>query len=1030
MWVMSPGCLYLKLTDLQTNVDQMAQFAKRNVAAKYANCIVEYYGPPKVMDCADCGKIDGGLWHCDGCRRDKDLCTPCIRKRHMSNPFHRVRYFTGMQYREASLRDAGIFIQLCPMATGTNQCPGYEEGRYRLPAGFDDRVPPHYGSSSGSGGGRGGGSRSSTPAGGVSGLRRSDGDGPEERLDSEPQSVSGQSWSVGEDPDDPLWNEWAGSHEEMDEGEVEAEEIEDEDEESDDEHVEGVPRKRGRNSLVRKDSWGYKVMVLAHEHDLHALGVAFCVCREGRELEPDEQMLRYGGLFPATSKSPRTAFTVEGLACQQIERLECKVSVQAISRKIRRITRPLHPSTVVNRYREHLRVMRQYTAVDSLIVHGYAHQDYNNWRAPPPGGLFHKCVVCPSVDNLPPLWERDPNAWAIFFSWVHDGNFSAQHTVSKEPGNNVPLFPGTGAFQHPDEVRAALKKNVTDRDLQKVQPELFANDKPCHKHQAAAVTGKSRNKITDIKGIGSWACARHGHFAACGTCNYELGEGQGPADLALSKIFEVCTDAERVRRIQILYDIWCQYGKHLRERFDKSPHLSWPEFEEVMGGVGVWHIFGHVFECYGRYSTQYARHTGIVDGEILETLWSILNGILESCRGMSLAHREEVITLFQSDSNLRKTLDMADTLARKWDKYQVEMSQRNKLLVKLSMNVSEADQTKWEMERQRFEHLQISDPLKADELFGAELTQVPSRKDTETELLEDEANLVQGGGLVQALISSVNLQVDQLKLQAFDKQATTASDRRTLAGNRTKLHNRINKCNTDMAAALRSKPSPGELAEVRLHKLMEEDEWGGPAEPPRHEGERNLRRAAEFRPVDLPSARSFDWRKLEDEGVDTELGIKQRAMEVEGKLLMARMEEELGQVRTTIIDQANTYLQKIRSGGGNETRGHHLTARAYEEVQNQGKAVRLHAQIYNMCATKLRKLDWDTSVQGKEDKKARTARYRFLEPEHLKCSTATYSTRGTSPNFVLPWFWRMVPEGQDDQSGATREEDEQFVAEC
>ena len=77
-----------------------------------------------------------------------------------------------------------------------------------------------------------------------------------------------------------------------------------------------------------------------------------------------------------------------------------------------------------------------------------------------------------------------------------------------------------------------------------------------------------------------------------------------------------------------------------------------------MGGVGVWHIFGHVAECYGRYSTLYSRHTGIVDGEILETLWSILNAILESCRGMSLAHREEVINLFQSDSNLKKTLKM------------------------------------------------------------------------------------------------------------------------------------------------------------------------------------------------------------------------------------------------------------------------------------------------------------------------------------------------------------------------------------
>ena len=90
--------------------------------------------------------------------------------------------------------------------------------------------------------------------------------------------------------------------------------------------------------------------------------------------------------------------------------------------------------------------------------------------------------------------------------------------------------------------------------------------------------------------------------------------------------------------------------------------MCWPEFAELMGGVGVWHIYGHVFECYGRWSTTYHRHCGIVDGEILETLWSILNQIMESCRGMSLASREEVISLYQSDSNFRKVINMGTRL--------------------------------------------------------------------------------------------------------------------------------------------------------------------------------------------------------------------------------------------------------------------------------------------------------------------------------------------------------------------------------
>ena len=131
----------------------------------------------------------------------------------------------------------------------------------------------------------------------------------------------------------------------------------------------------------------------------------------------------------------------------------------------------------------------------------------------------------------------------------------------------------------------------------------------------------------------------------------------GPTDLALNHAFRLNIVLDLIMRLQILYDIWCRYGLHLLERFRRS-HFNWPDFVEVIGGVGVWHIYGHITECTGRWSTLYARHCGIVDGEILETLWSVLNQMLESCRGMSLANREEVISMFESDSNFRKIIGM------------------------------------------------------------------------------------------------------------------------------------------------------------------------------------------------------------------------------------------------------------------------------------------------------------------------------------------------------------------------------------
>ncbi|KZV62306.1 hypothetical protein PENSPDRAFT_591598, partial [Peniophora sp. CONT] len=521
--------------------------------------------------CDLCDTPKSAYWRCDSCQCNRDLCTPCIRKTHMPTPYHRVRYYEEHQYREAWLRDAGVFIQLCP------------------------------------------------------------------RGSSGPFSM--------DDPDDDVWpDEMRGG--EMDEGEAEAR-LRDNGE--GEELGEGIARKRGKEAKIDKDPWGYDVMVIVHEVDIHQIGVAYCKCQAGAGLLPyDEQLLRYGGLMPVTTKNPETCFTLRGLAYHQMDRLVGKITPWAKMRKLRRHTNPLHPSTVADRYAESLRIMREYPAIDNLIVHGFAHQPEDKWKPPPPGKLMHGCITCPVAENLPKGYAKDKDSWAFFYSLAHDGNFSAQHTVSRQPGNNVPLFPGTGAFQDPVSMKEDLASMKSDQDVKK----------PCHKHQAAALTGKTRNKITDIKGIGAWACARHGCFCRGGTCNYLLGEASNPADVALNNVFKINTDAELIDRIQLLYDIWCRYGAHLRERFDGSPNVSWPKFREVMGGVGVWHIYGHIFQCYGRWSNLYARHCGIVDGEILETLWSVLNQILESCRGMSLANREEVITMFQSDSNLRKTLNM------------------------------------------------------------------------------------------------------------------------------------------------------------------------------------------------------------------------------------------------------------------------------------------------------------------------------------------------------------------------------------
>ncbi len=107
-------------------------------------------------------------------------------------------------------------------------------------------------------------------------------------------------------------------------------------------------------------------------------------------------------------------------------------------------------------------------------------------------------------------------------------------------------------------------------------------------------------------------------------------------------------------QVLLIYDIMCQYIKRLQERFEKSQYLSMPAGLNILGGIGQFHVHGHIPRCFPRFSLNFIRYAGIQDGEIIETLWNKINGIAGSTRGMSSAHRHELIDDRMNDSNWMK----------------------------------------------------------------------------------------------------------------------------------------------------------------------------------------------------------------------------------------------------------------------------------------------------------------------------------------------------------------------------------------
>ena len=75
----------------------------------------------------------------------------------------------------------------------------------------------------------------------------------------------------------------------------------------------------------------------------------------------------------------------------------------------------------------------------------------------------------------------------------------------------------------------------------------------------------------------------------------------------------------------LVYDIFCQWTINFLLQVDQSPFLSILEGLEIIGAIGNFHVVGHVNDCLPRYKLGYVPGSGVIDGEILETLWAVLN---------------------------------------------------------------------------------------------------------------------------------------------------------------------------------------------------------------------------------------------------------------------------------------------------------------------------------------------------------------------------------------------------------------------
>jgi Kyakuja-Dileera-Zisupton transposase len=118
-----------------------------------------------------------------------------------------------------------------------------------------------------------------------------------------------------------------------------------------------------------------------------------------------------------------------------------------------------------------------------------------------------------------------------------------------------------------------------------------------------------------------------------------------------------------LKRVVLFYDVMCIYCKRLKLRMEESDYLKLPLGIAILHGIGLFHVGGHVWECFSRFSPSFIPGAGQVDGEILESLWSVLNEISPSTQNATISGRVKMLDDHMGDSNFKKMLDIGKSIS-------------------------------------------------------------------------------------------------------------------------------------------------------------------------------------------------------------------------------------------------------------------------------------------------------------------------------------------------------------------------------
>jgi hypothetical protein len=151
-----------------------------------------------------------------------------------------------------------------------------------------------------------------------------------------------------------------------------------------------------------------------------------------------------------------------------------------------------------------------------------------------------------------------------------------------------------------------------------------------------------------------WICKR-----VKGVCNFKMKKSIHCISFIrqMNVDYSICEAIKHFKGSRsglIIYDVACQWWIHFLQRVLSSETLSIPELFKFIVAVGKFHLGAHIKECFYKFSLNFIENCGQVDGEVMETLWAILNCVSGVTRTMTKASRQELLDDVINDMNWKK----------------------------------------------------------------------------------------------------------------------------------------------------------------------------------------------------------------------------------------------------------------------------------------------------------------------------------------------------------------------------------------